>query len=323
VWTLPGIEDIPLQNFLGWLLAGFLLMWGLDRSPRKAAEDGVPIVMLTWVYASQRAGSSRLLRRLAGRPLGRHLHGRSRGAMAVAMLEPAAAVARRASPAVLAGTTLAVGLAAHTAVNLRLLRRPAPAARVTERVSVLVPARNEARQLATTLAGILASTGVDDLQVLVLDDGSTDGTGEVARAIPDRRLTVLDGGPGTAARLAGQALGLPAPGGARNRVRPGVRGCGRPACTQCAGGNRPGDARRSIQPGLPVPRQLAESALERLVQPLVTWSWVATLPLGWAERSLRPSLSAANGQLLAIDAQAYRRSMGMPLSPGRSSRTLP
>lgn len=51
-WTLPGIDEIPLQNFLGWLLAGFLLMWLLDRLPRKAAKDGVPILMLSWVYAS-------------------------------------------------------------------------------------------------------------------------------------------------------------------------------------------------------------------------------------------------------------------------------
>jgi len=51
-WTLPGIEDIPLQNFLGWLLAGLLLMLLLDRLPRKAAKDGVPIMMLSWVYGS-------------------------------------------------------------------------------------------------------------------------------------------------------------------------------------------------------------------------------------------------------------------------------
>jgi len=227
--------------------------------------------------------------------------------MAVAMLEPAAVVARRASPTVLAGTTLAVGLAAHTAVNLRLLRRPAPAARVTERVSVLVPARNEARQLATTLAGILASTGVDDLQVLVLDDGSTDGTGEVARAIPDRRLTVLDGGPGEpppgwlGKPWACQRLAEHATGSVLVFVDADVQ-LAPNALAATVQAMRAG--RFSLVS--PYPRQLAESALERLVQPLVTWSWVATLPLGWAERSLRPSLSAANGQLLAIDAQAYR-----------------
>ncbi len=51
-WTLPGIPEIPLQNFLGWLLSAIVLMWILDRLPRKIAPDAVPTTMLTWVYAS-------------------------------------------------------------------------------------------------------------------------------------------------------------------------------------------------------------------------------------------------------------------------------
>jgi hypothetical protein len=60
----------------------------------------------------------------------------------------------------------------------------------------------------------------------------------------------------------------------------------------------------------PYPRQLAGSPAERLVQPLLQWSWLTTLPLRAAERSPRPSLAAANGQLLAVDAAAYRRAGG-------------
>jgi hypothetical protein len=60
----------------------------------------------------------------------------------------------------------------------------------------------------------------------------------------------------------------------------------------------------------PYPRQLADGWLPRLVQPLLQWSWLSLLPLGPAERSPRPSLSAANGQLLACDAAAYRTSGG-------------
>jgi hypothetical protein len=51
---------------------------------------------------------------------------------------------------------------------------------------------------------------------------------------------------------------------------------------------------------------LAEGWFERLVQPLVVWSWVSTVPLAWAQSSQRPSLSAANGQLLVFDEVAYR-----------------
>jgi hypothetical protein len=60
----------------------------------------------------------------------------------------------------------------------------------------------------------------------------------------------------------------------------------------------------------PYPRQLAKTAAERLVQPLLPWSFLTTLPLRLAERSERPSLSAANGQLLAVDASVYRAAGG-------------
>ena len=50
--TLPGIADIPVQNFLGWLLVALVLMALLDRLPRRAADDRVPVVMLSWVYPS-------------------------------------------------------------------------------------------------------------------------------------------------------------------------------------------------------------------------------------------------------------------------------
>ncbi len=51
-WELPGITGIPFQNFLGWLLSAIVLMWLLDRLPRKAASDAVPTTLLTWVFAS-------------------------------------------------------------------------------------------------------------------------------------------------------------------------------------------------------------------------------------------------------------------------------
>ena len=61
----------------------------------------------------------------------------------------------------------------------------------------------------------------------------------------------------------------------------------------------------------PYPRQEAPGAT-RLVQPLLQWSWLTFLPLRLAERSPRPSLSAANGQLLAVRRSGVR--------PGRRAR---
>lgn len=51
-WPLPGIPGIPLQNYLGWLLAAIVLMFLLDRLPSKVASDTVPTVLLTWVFVS-------------------------------------------------------------------------------------------------------------------------------------------------------------------------------------------------------------------------------------------------------------------------------
>jgi chlorobactene glucosyltransferase len=64
-------------------------------------------------------------------------------------------------------------------------------------VSVIVPARNEAHNIARCVGSIVTSAGVD-LEVIVVDDRSEDGTGDAARAGGAgcaRRLVVLDGTP--------------------------------------------------------------------------------------------------------------------------------
>jgi cellulose synthase/poly-beta-1,6-N-acetylglucosamine synthase-like glycosyltransferase len=44
------------------------------------------------------------------------------------------------------------------------------------------------------------------------------------------------------------------------------------------------------------PRQIAVTWSERLIQPLLQWSWLATVPLRMAERSPNPAFAVANGQ---------------------------
>ena len=50
----------------------------------------------------------------------------------------------------------------------------------------------------------------------------------------------------------------------------------------------------------PYPRQVSGSWLERLTQPMVVWSWMATLPMVLAEGT-SAVWSAAIGQFLVID----------------------
>jgi glycosyltransferase involved in cell wall biosynthesis len=60
-------------------------------------------------------------------------------------------------------------------------------------LTVLIPARNEARQIARTLGALKVQA--PELQVLVVDDRSDDGTAEVALAVGLPRLRVIPGRP--------------------------------------------------------------------------------------------------------------------------------
>jgi len=212
------------------------------------------------------------------------------------------------------GALAAVGLAAHTAVNLRHLRRPHPrtASDSHERVSVLIPARDEAATIGAAVRSVrdqqVAASGVD-IEVIVLDDGSQDATATRAReaADDDPRVRVIIapdepppsgwlGKPWACARLAQESTGsILVFMDADVELAPD-------AVISLMGEMR----EAGLQMAAPYPQQEADGLLPRLVQPLVTWSWIATMPLRWAERTTRPSLSAANGQLLAMDAAAYR-----------------
>ena len=69
-------------------------------------------------------------------------------------------------------------------VNLSILRTPEPDLDVRARVSVLIPARNEAAVIAATVRAALSSAGVA-LEVLVGDDHSTDDTAAIVAAIDE------------------------------------------------------------------------------------------------------------------------------------------
>ncbi|WP_055476398.1 glycosyltransferase [Gordonia sp. HS-NH1] len=218
-------------------------------------------------------------------------------------------------PLVAAGTALSLASLALTLDNARRVRRPVPTdILVPEPLSVLVPMRDEVESAERCLLAVVeaADRWPGPIRILVLDDGSVDGTDAVlARlAASDDRIHVHRG---TA----------PPPGWLGKNW----------ACAQLADKAFPDgihvflDADVVVEPhaftassallrnaGLdlvsPYPRQVAVRAGERLVQPLLQWSWLSTLPLGLAERSPRESLSAANGQFLVVDAATYRRAGG-------------
>ena len=198
----------------------------------------------------------------------------------------------------------------HCAVNLRLLRRPPKSPPLAiERVYVLIPARNEASRIATLLDSLSQQQALASWQLIVADDGSTDHTAQV---VSDCLATIPHG----------RLLRLP-------DTDPPAGWLGKAwACHQLSEQAADAsvlvfiDADVTLAPtaiasavatlrtvGLsvvcPYPRQTATTLLQRLVQPLLQWSWATTLPLRIAERSKRASLTAGNGQFLVVDRRAY------------------
>ncbi len=214
-----------------------------------------------------------------------------------------------------AATAASIALTAHTFVNLRLLRiPPSHPGPPSEYVTVLLPLRDEAHRVAPALRALVTALDYcgDTTTLVVLDDESTDATSAVVRRVvgDDPRVTLVRGSPRPPGWLGKPwACAQLAEHAGTSSVLVFVDAdvvLAPHAVAACAEQLR--DTGLSLV--CPYPRQLAVSPAERLVQPLLQWSWLTTLPLRVAERSPRASLGAANGQLLAVDAATYHRAGG-------------
>jgi cellulose synthase/poly-beta-1,6-N-acetylglucosamine synthase-like glycosyltransferase len=105
------------------------------------------------------------------------------------------------------GTACLIVLGAYMVMTLVLARRRPPLAErsVPKRFVFVVPARNEDLVIRNTVDSLLALQHAD-VRVLVIDDGSTDGTAELVEAYDDRRLALIRRVPPDAGRGKGAAL---------------------------------------------------------------------------------------------------------------------
>ncbi len=192
-------------------------------------------------------------------------------------------------------------------MNLALYRQPTPAeGRPT--LSVLIPARNEENNIGPAAAAILASTSID-LELIVLDDASTDRTAEILHAIPDPRLRVAAAPPlppgwsgkqhacAALARLARHDLLVFVD--ADVRLAPD-------ALSRMAGFM----ARRPVGLASGFPRQITATWAEQLLLPLIHFLLLGFLPLALMRTRLSPGLGAGCGQLFIARKDAYIRAGG-------------
>lgn len=177
-------------------------------------------------------------------------------------------------------------------------------------VSVLIPARDEERNIAATLAAVLANRTIE-MEVIVLDDHSTDRTAAlVAEAAARDRRVRLETAPALPAGWCGKqhachVLALRA----RHPFLVFLDADVRLASDAI---ERMVDemVRSKVSLSSGVPRQITGTGSERLLLPMIHFVLMGFLPMPFMRWTRRPGFSAGCGQLFIAEAGAYRQTGG-------------
>ena len=187
-------------------------------------------------------------------------------------------------------------------INFSTIRRPRATGVVDESVVVLLPVRNEAENIERILTELSSQKGLTHYKVLVIDDNSEDQTGALAKKFESDRVKIIQ-------------APEPEPGwiGKVNALQSGFRSLGNetPDVVISIDADvhfEPDAIARAVltlhSSGLdfisPYPRQIAITWAERLIQPLLQWSWMSTVLLRGAERIPAQSTVICNGQFLVM-----------------------
>lgn len=189
-------------------------------------------------------------------------------------------------------------------LNLLTIIRPPRVSSGHLSYSVLVPCRNEEDNVFA-LVESLAALNHPRYEVIFINDNSTDNTRELlSEAIASQpRMRVIEADPlpqGWLGKPWALSQGLIQ---AKNDF----------IVTVDADVRLSSDALSKIDAVLtrtqadflsPYPAQIALTLSERLIQPLLQWTWMTTVPLRLAMKSSRPSLAVANGQFFFIKKSA-------------------
>jgi glycosyltransferase involved in cell wall biosynthesis len=182
---------------------------------------------------------------------------------------------------------------------------------VSESIDILIPMRNEEENVEACLKSILNSELLEASTTYVLDDGSKDQTSTLISTFPVKKLigTALPEG-WLGKNWACHNLVEAGSGEYLVFVDADVRLHPHAISAAVTKMNSLGWDYIS-----PYPRQIAGSFLEKLIQPLLQWSWLASVPLRIAEKFPNRSMTIANGQFFIVKRSAYNTSGGHAAIP--------
>ena len=184
-------------------------------------------------------------------------------------------------------------------------------------VVAVVPARNEADVIARSLASLVAQDYPGNFRIVLVDDNSTDGTGDIARALGSERLTALSGAP-LAAGWTGKLWA----------VHQGIAEAGRPRylwltdadiahdpdtltrLVSIAGPDR-GESRKRLVSFMALLH--CGTGPERALVPAFVWFFMMLYPFNWINRG---PLSGAAGGCVLVERGALEAAGGIAAMRG-------
>jgi cellulose synthase/poly-beta-1,6-N-acetylglucosamine synthase-like glycosyltransferase len=198
-------------------------------------------------------------------------------------------------------SALALALVIFNSLTIRVIKNTPT--KVSGSVSVLIPMRNEEENVKGCLSSVLAQKGLDTLEVVAIDDGSTDNTSNEVKAFPSVELISGEKLPDKwlGKLWACQQLAEKSSGDYLVFVDADVRLSDYAVANSISKmGNWDFIS--------PYPRQLTSGFVQKIFQPLLQWSWLSSVPLLIAQKYSIKSMAVANGQFLIFRRDAYFKS---------------
>lgn len=186
-------------------------------------------------------------------------------------------------------------------INFFTILRPNLTSEITEFVSVVVPLRNEAENIPGLINSLLSQNSLKNVEYLFLNDNSEDESFSLLTSAlshhPNAKL--IQGRPMPPGWIgktwALQQLLEQSQGEILVTIDADVRLTPDAINMSISLMNS-----RGLDFLSPYPRQITHTLGERLIQPLLQWSWMSTLLLGIAEKSRFSSMAVANGQFFIV-----------------------